>query len=165
MILFIECIFLCVLFTIPLLIMGKNPLSGINNYPPAIIRRVRELRLIDDTQLPHSKKVIVRKLIAALVIAAICALAVYFVNGARTFWEGFGITYLIWTVVDWYDAIVIDWIWFCHDPRFVIPGTEDMVKDYHDYWFHAKASLKGMLIGLTVALAVGGIVALCGRVS
>ncbi|MCH5315774.1 MAG: hypothetical protein J1E81_07660 [Eubacterium sp.] len=164
MILFVECVILCVLFTIPLLIMSKNPLSGINNYPPAIIRRVRELGLIDDTELPSSKKVIARKLITAIFIAIICALIVYFVNGARSFWEGFATTYLIWTVVNWYDAIVIDWIWFCHDPRFVIPGTEDMVKDYHDYWFHAKASLKGMLIGLPVALAVGGLVALCGQI-
>ena len=164
MILFVECIFLCVLFTIPLLIMGKNPLSGINNYPTAIIRRVQELGLIDDTQLPRSKKVIARKLIAAIVIAIICALTVYYVNGSRTFWQGFATTYLIWTVVDWYDAIVIDWIWFCHDPHFVVPGTEDMVKDYHDYWFHTKASLKGMLIGLPVALIVGGLVALCGQV-
>ena len=163
MVFFIECAILCVLFTIPLLIMSKNPLSGINNYPPAIIRRVRELGLIDDTQLPRSKKVIARKLVAAIVIAIICALTVYFVNGARTFGQGFATTYLIWTVVDWYDAIVIDWIWFCHDPHFVIPGTEDMVKDYHDYWFHAKASLKGMLIGLPVALIVGGLVALCGQ--
>ena len=164
MIFFIECVILCVLFTIPLLIMSKNPLSGINNYPPAIIRRVRELGLIDDTQLPRSKKVIARKLVAAIVIAIICALTVYFVNGARTFGQGFATTYLIWTVVDWYDAIVIDWIWFCRDLRFVIPGTEDMVKDYHDYWFHAKASLKGMFIGLPVALIVGGLVSLCGRV-
>ena len=163
MILFIECAVLCVLFTIPLLIMSKNPLSGINNYPPAIIRRVQELGMIDDAGLPRSKKVIVRKLIAALVIAVICAWVVYFVNGARIFWEGLGVTYLIWTVVDWYDAVIIDWIWFCHNPRFVISGTEDMVKDYHDYWFHAKASLKGMLIGLPVALIVGGLVALCGQ--
>ena len=164
MVLFIECVILCVLFTIPLLIMSKNPLSGINNYPTAIIRRVQELGLIDDTQLPRSKKVIARKLIAAIVIAIICALTVYYVNGSRTFWQGFATTYLIWTVVDWYDAIVIDWIWFCHDPHFVVPGTEDMVKDYHDYWFHTKASLRGMIIGLPVALIVGGLVALCGQV-
>ena len=162
MIIFIECVILSVLFTIPLLIMSKDPLRGIDNYPPAIIRRVQEMGLIDDTQLPRSKKVIARKLIAALVIVIICSLVIYFVNGARTFWESFGITYLIWTAVDWYDAVVIDWIWFCHSPRFVIPGTEDMVKDYHDYWFHAKGSLKGMIIGLPAALVVGGLAALFG---
>lgn len=46
MIFLVECVILCVLFTIPLMIMSKNPLSGINNYPPAIIRRVRKLGLI-----------------------------------------------------------------------------------------------------------------------
>ena len=46
MIFLVECVILRVLFTIPLMIMSKNPLSGINNYPPAIIRRVRKLGLI-----------------------------------------------------------------------------------------------------------------------
>ena len=76
---------------------------------------------------------------------------------------GFSITYLFWTVVNWYDAVVIDWIWFCHRPKFIIPDTEDMVKEHHVYWFHAKATLKGMLIGLPAALVVGGLVALCAQ--
>ena len=41
-------------------------------------------------------------------------------------------------------------VWFCHDKHFVIKGTEDMVKDYHDYWFH----IKGFFIGEVLALAV-----------
>ena len=163
-VLFIECIILSVLLTIPLLIMSKDPLNGIDNYPPAIIEKVRELGLIDAGHMPRSKKVIIRKGIAALVVSIFCALIVYFFNGARSFLQGFGITYIIWTVVDWYDAIVIDWIWFCHDPRFVIPGTEDMTEAYHDYWFHTKASLRGMLIGLPVALIVGALTALCGKI-
>ncbi len=72
-----------------------------------------------------------------------------FFQWRKKFFQDFGITYIIWTIVDWYDAIVIDWIWFCLDPRFVIPGTEDMTKTYHDYWFHTKASLRNMLIGLS----------------
>lgn len=160
----IECVVISILFTIPVLIMCKNPLNGIDNYPPAIVARVRELGLIDDTQMPRSKKAVVRKLTAAFVIVVICALIVYFVNGARTFWQGFGITYFIWFVADWYDAIVIDWIWFCHDPHFVIPGTEDMKQEYRDYWFHAKASLRGMVIGLPLALLAGGLVVLFARI-
>lgn len=42
--------------------------------------------------------------------------------------------YALWCVVNWFDAFVLDCIWFCHDKHFVIPGTEDMVADYHDYW-------------------------------
>lgn len=48
----------------------------------------------------------------------------------------------------------MDCLWFCHSKKVVIPGTEGM-KEYKDYLFHIKGSLKGMLLGLPVcALAV-----------
>lgn len=97
-----------------------------------------------------------KKLAAAFLFAAIFAAIVYFVNGARSFAAGFGISYLIWTVVNWYDAFVIDCLWVCHDKRVRIPGTEDM-KEYQDYWFHIRASLKGQVIGVPVALVAGGL--------
>lgn len=160
----IESVVLCLLFTVPLAVMSKNPLAGIHNYPPAIIRRVRELGLVEDTQLPGSRAVYCKKIAAALVVAVLCTLVVWFANGARNFWQGFGIMYLLWTVVNCYDALVIDCIWFCHDKRFRIPGTEDMEADYLDYWFHIKASLKGQLTGLPVALLVGFFTALLAAI-
>ena len=48
-------------------------------------------------------------------------------------------------------------IWFCQDPRFVLKGTEDMVSDYHEYWFH----IKGFFIGEALAsvdCAISGLV-------
>jgi len=63
--------------------------------------------------------------------------------------------YALWSVVNWFDAIVLDCLWFCHDRHFVIPGTEDMVKDYHDYWFHIKGALIGMVLGCPAALVAG----------
>lgn len=155
MIFLIESIVGCILFTIPLIIVSRNPLAAIHDYPPAIIQRVKEMGLIDDTQVPRSKKVIMKKSLAALIIAFLCALAVWHFNGARSFLQGAGITYGLWTVVNWYDAIIIDCIWFCHSKRFRIPGTEDLEKDYLDYGFHLRGSLKGQLIGLPVALLVG----------
>lgn len=68
--------------------------------------------------------------------------------------------YALWCVVDWFDAIVLDCLWFCHDRHFVIKGTEDMVKDYHDYWFHIKGSLIGMVLAIPAALIAGLIVIL-----
>ncbi len=49
----------------------------------------------------------------------------------------------------------MDIIWFCHDPYFVFKGTEDMTKEYHNYWFHIKESLKGEAIALIVCALVG----------
>lgn len=159
MIILVESIILCALFTIPLLVISKNPIAGIHNYPPAIIEKAIELGLTDENQRLRSKKTIIKKLIAAVFVAIICALIVYQVNGARSFGAGFGYTYLLWLFVDWYDAVVVDILWFCHDKRFILPGTEGM-KEYKDYWFHIKGSLVGMLYGLPVALVVGGIVTL-----
>ena len=68
--------------------------------------------------------------------------------------------YALWCVVDWFDAIVLDCLWFCHDKHFVINGTEDMVMDYHDYWFHIKGSLVGMVLAIPAALIAGIIVIL-----
>lgn len=45
--------------------------------------------------------------------------------------------------------------WFCHDKHFIIPGTEDMIKDYHDYWFHIKGGFIGMLLAIPAALVAG----------
>ena len=49
-----------------------------------------------------------------------------------------------------WDVIVLDILWFCHDPHFVFKGTEDMVKEYHNYWFH----IKGFFIGEALAMVV-----------
>ena len=68
--------------------------------------------------------------------------------------------YALWNVVNWFDAIVLDCLWFCHDKHFVIKGTEDMTKDYHDYWFHIKGSLLGMVLAIPSALIAGLIVIL-----
>ena len=56
--------------------------------------------------------------------------------------------------------MVLDSLWFCHDKHFVIPGTEDMTTAYHDYWFHIKGALIGMLLRIPAALAAGGIAAI-----
>ena len=68
------------------------------------------------------------------------ALVVYKFNGADTFVKGFLYSYLLWNVVNWWDAIFIDCIWFCHSKKVIIPGTEKM-KEYKDYWFHIKGNL------------------------
>ncbi len=100
MIILVESIILCALFTIPLLVISKNPIAGIYNYPPEIIEKAIELGLTDATHRLRSKKTIIKKLIAAILIAVICALIVYHVNGARSFGAGFGYTYLLWLIVD-----------------------------------------------------------------
>ena len=82
-------------------------------------------------------------------LTIICVVLRY-INGYITFIESFKYGFLLWTIVNLYDAIVLDIIWFCHDKHFIFKGTEDMVKEYHNYWFH----IKGFFIGETLALVI-----------
>ena len=92
---------------------------------------------------------------AAIVLGMILGAVVYFVNGSRSFLNGFLVSYGLWMIVDWYDAIVIDILWLCHSKAYILPGTEDMTAAYHDYGYHVKSTCVGMLIGLPICLLIG----------
>ena len=156
MIFLIEAIMLCLVFTamvVPSVL--KHPEAWASDMPPAVQQRCRELGLIPEEQKGLTPAMILRKAVASLVMALVLALVLVYVNGATRFWEAFLLGYGLWLVVDWYDALVIDCLWFCHDKRAVLPGTEDMVESYHDYRFHIRMSLIGMLLGLPICLLTG----------
>ena len=154
MILVIESIALCVLFTIMVYVMSREPIKTLYNYPPKIQERVKSL---DEYKwkIPTQKNKILAKSLASILIIAIISLTLRYVNGYTTFIEGFGYGFLLWTIVNIYDAVVMDIIWFCHDPYFVFKGTEDMVDEYHNYWFHIKGSLIGEVLALVICAIVG----------
>lgn len=152
---FLESLVACALFTFFVFLMSRDPVKTIFNYPPAIINRCRSLGLVNDSNRPGGTVFYVKKITAMIVFGALLGLLVRYINGCATFWSGFLTAYALWVVVNWWDAIVMDCLWFCHDKRFIIPGTEDMVNDYHDYWFHIRGALIGMLLGVPAALAAG----------
>ena len=155
MVLLIESIIGCLLFTI---IAGGmtylKPLSMINSYPPAIQEKVLELGLITKEKQSKSKKSITKKIIALFLLVFLISFVVYKFNGANTFLKGFGYSYLLWAIINWWDALVIDCLWFCHSKRVIIKGTEGM-KEYKDYWFHIKGALIGCLYGIPASLLIG----------
>ena len=157
MIIFIECIVLCIVFTIMVSIMAKNPIATLYNYPPKIQERVKALDEYKD-KIPTNKNKVVAKSFASLIIIIIVSVIIRYVNGYTTFNQAFFASVIIWTVVNIYDAVVMDIIWFCHDKRFRFKGTEDMEKEYMDYMFHIKESLKGEIIGISVCIIVGLVV-------
>ena len=140
--------------TIMVYIMSRNPIKTLYNYPPKIQERVKTLDEYKD-KIPTQKNKVFAKSVASILIIAIISLILRYVNGYRTFIEGFGYGFLLWTIVNIYDAVVMDIIWFCHDPYFVFKGTEDMVDEYHNYWFHIKGSLIGEVLALVICAIVG----------
>ena len=138
MVFLIESLVACALFTFFVFLMSRDPVKTIFNYPPAIIDRCRSLGLVDDSNRPGGAVFYVKKVTAMIVFGALLGLLVRYVNGCTTFWCGCLTAYALWVVVNWWDAIVMDCLWFCHD-----------------YWFHIRGALIGMLLGVPAALAAG----------
>ena len=149
MILAIESVVLCLLFTLMVYGMSRDPIKQLYNDPPKIRERVRSLPAYEG-KIPTQKNRLAAKLTASVSFIVILSLILRYVNGCTSFLQAFGTGFLLWTIVNLWDAIVLDILWFCHDPHFVLKGTEDMVSDYHDYWFH----IKGFFIGEGIALIV-----------
>ena len=145
----LESVGLCAAFTLMVYLMSRDPIKTIYNYPPNIQARVRSLEEYRD-KIPTRKEKKAVKLIACVLFVVILSLVLRYVNGYTTFLKAFGYGFLLWTIVNLWDMLALDILWFCHDPHFVIKGTEDMVKDYHDYGFH----IRGFFIGEGLALAV-----------
>ena len=148
MLFLIESLIACAVFTLFVFLMSRDPVKSIFNYPPAIIERCKSLGLVNDSNKPGGVAFYFKKIIALVVFGILLGLLVRYVNKCETFCSGALTAYALWCVVNWFDAIVLDCIWFCHDPHFIIKGTEDMTKDYHDYWFHIKGALIGMLLAI-----------------
>ena len=155
----IETIILCGLFTIMVYMISREPIKTLYNYPPKIQERVKTLEEYKD-KIPTNKNKIIAKLTASILMIAIISLIMRYINGYNTFIDGFKYSFIIWTIINIYDAIILDCIWFCHSKRFVFKGTEDMEKEYHNYWFHIKGSLIGEILGLIVCTIVGLVVSI-----
>lgn len=155
MLLLIESLIGIALFTLIIVPMDiKDPLAVIGDYPPAIRKRCEELGLIEKREKQFSKRELVKKIFAVIVLIAAAVFVMIKVNHATTFLQGFGYSFIIWLAITWYDALILDCGWFCHSKKMRIPGTEDM-KEYHDYLFHIKASITGTLIGIPACAVVG----------
>ena len=163
MILFIECVVCCLLFTLVILpAQYKDPINMIMSYPPKIIKRVEELPQYKGT-IKRREKSHISKKIFGLIFFVMVLSGVAYLSGCRSFSTTFIHVFLLFFVVNIYDLIVLDWGIFCHSKKLRIPGTEDMEKEYKDYVFHAKGAGIGMALGLVVALLSGCIIHLiCG---
>lgn len=152
MLLLIECIIACVLFTLVILIpQYKDPISMIMSYPPNVIKRVEQLPQYKDKIKQKEKSHLITKLIGVIVFIVLFALIAYF-SGCRDFFSALIHIFILFLSVNLYDLVILDWGIFCHSKKLRISGTEDMESDYKDYLFHLKGAVKGTIIGIIVAV-------------
>ncbi len=160
MILAIECVVVCILFTLMILpAQYKDPLCMIASYPPNVIKRVEQLPQYEGCIKEREKKHISKKIVGVFLFAIILAVVAYF-SGCREFIDTFVHVFTLFFVVNMYDMIVLDWGVFCHSKKLRIPGTEDMDKDYKDYLFHVKGAWIGTVLGIIVAILSGAMILL-----
>ena len=157
MLIFIESLILCLFFTIMVYIMSRNPIKTLYNYPPNIQKRVKSLKKYKN-KIPTQKNKVIAKVFASILFLIILCLILKNLNGCDTFAKCFKQGFLLWTIVNLYDLIVLDIIWFCHDRHFVFKGTEDMIDDYHDYGFHIKGFFIGEVLAIIICILAGLIV-------
>lgn len=156
MILALECVIACILFTIPLEILGAMRREVItNDYPPVVTDKLRELNLIAEKP---KKSDIIRKLIAFVVFAVLFAVVLRYINGITTFMSAALTAYLLWFAVDRYDFLVNDIMLAPFDKFYKLAKVSAI--DRSAVLFHFKSSMKGMLIVLVFASVIGLIVML-----
>ncbi len=162
MILFVECVISCAVFTIIILpSLYKDPIKHIMSYPKEIREKVENLPQYKDVIKGEEKRHLSIKLISVLIFAIVLAVVAYY-SGAKNFKSAYIHVFILFFVVNIYDMIVLDIGLFCHSKRTRIPGTEDMDKEYKNPWHHIRGAVIGIIIGTVVALLSGAIVHIIG---
>lgn len=160
MLLAIECIIACFLFTLMIVpSLFRNPVSHIMSYPREIRRRVESLPQYQDTIRQTKTRHLSLKIASVFVFAILLALTAYY-SGAADFWSAFRHVFIIFLSVNLYDVFILDLLFFCHSSKVIIPGTEDMVNEYRNPVHHIKGGFAGLAIGTFVSLLSAGLIAL-----
>lgn len=85
----IESVIFCLLFTLMVYGMSRDPIKQLYNYPPKIRERVRSLPEYEG-KIPTQKNKLAAKLTASVVFIGILSLILRYVNGCTSFLQAFG---------------------------------------------------------------------------
>jgi len=133
--------------------------ASIHNYPADIQQEYFKTHEKIDVSY-KSKNVLLTKSFGILIFAAILLICCL-VAGAKTFRQGFLLTFGLMVWIGIYDTCFLDWVLFANLPMFRLEGTEHMDKAYHQKWFHLKGMLfPGIIFALIPAVLVGWLVSL-----
>lgn len=147
----LTAILLTIVFTALILIsLIKNPVWWIHDFP----QDIQDEYFKTHERIPSaffSKTVLMKKALGLVVALALLVGIVWWI-GAQSFLEAFVIIYGLWTIINWYDCFILDWVFFANIKAVRLPGTEHMDKAYHQKTYHFIRALYGMLIGLIPSL-------------
>ncbi len=152
MILLFECLVICILFSLGIMIpLYKNSVGQIMSYPKKIRERVESLPEYKDSIKKTKTTHLTIKIVSLFVFALVLCIVAY-LSGAKTPFEVFRHVSIIFFVVNLYDLVIMDLLIFRNVKAFRIPGTEDMDKEYKECFHHIRGFFIGVFLGLIVAL-------------
>ena len=163
MILAIECVVACILFTIIIVggVLWKRE-AFLHEYAPAVQERFLEKNpaYVQKEKKEATVSLVITKVLMSLLFIVILTGLTYFA-GAKTFLRGTVYAYIMWFVVNWYDVVALDIGIFAHWKKIRLPGTEDMDKEYNsNVKKHVKDGFFGTAIGVPIALVCGWILSM-----
>ena len=162
MILAIECVALCILFTFGIFVpLYKNPIGQIMSYPKKIREKVESLPEYKDCIKQKEKNHIVIKVFSIFVFAILLYAVAYF-SGAKMPEKVFVHVFVLFFVVNVYDLFIMDLLIFRNAKCFRIKGTEHMDKEYKECFHHVRGFFIGIILGTVVSLLASGVAALVG---
>jgi hypothetical protein len=104
--------------------MANGPVGLVVFFEQDVKDRVIELGLTTAEEI--KKDAILLSLALFIPVLIVVPILVYFVNGARGFWDGFTQMTCIYLIMNLFDRLFIDWYWVGHTKAWEIKGTEDL---------------------------------------
>jgi hypothetical protein len=145
------------------LVLGSlrlDPTMWVHSYPPDIREK------FGSTPRRSRGPIVIIGLVVYASVAAAIWLALRQVptlpGGELTAPQIFLTVWLVFNVFNLVDWLVIDWFFLVAlQPRWVVlPGTDPSLADYHDYGYHFRGFLKGLVITTVASAIITGAVVL-----
>ncbi len=158
MLILVESIAMCfVLLIICVIGIANGPVGCVYFYEPEVQEKVVKLGLTTKEKI--KKDYSIAGIALFVPILFLVPAMVYFINGARGFWEVFiQITLILWAM-GLFDRIFIDWYWVGKTKAWIIPGTEELMP-----YIPPKTLIKkwvGTIIGYPILAAIlSGVISL-----
>lgn len=126
MVIVLEGLAMCFILLIICVIGIANGSVGlVVFYEEDVQDRVVELGLTTKDRIKRNK--IISSAALFVPVLFLVPAMVYFINGAREFWDIFLQVSIILWIMGLFDRLFIDWYWVGHTKTWLIPGTEDLM--------------------------------------
>ncbi len=152
MLILLESIAMCfILIMVCVVGIANGSVGCVYFFEKDVQERVVQLGLTTKNKI--KKDYMIARIALFVPVLFLVPLMVYFVNGARAFWDIFWqITIILW-IMGIFDRIFIDWYWVGRTKAWIIPGTEDLMP------YIPKRTIIGKWIGTIIGYPMIAIIA------